>query len=79
MSARGYGYEATSVRLDGPLLPQALIYRQSPKHGWQATVALSSLHPNAIVRGALLYLAEAYDVATREPVSIKIVGTGEYR
>ena len=62
-----------------PGLPQALVYRLSPKHGWQAFVALPSLHPGAIVKGAVLYLADACDVATRLPQKIKVLGTGEFR
>lgn len=75
----GYGYGDVSTRLDALKLPQAIVYREHPRHGWQAFLALPSLHPAATVKGAILYATEAVDVETREPHNIKILGTGEYR
>lgn len=58
-------------------MAQVLLYEENERGDNKAFVAIPSLDPRSEVEGAILWLADAVNVATRKPVKIRAIGTGK--
>lgn len=55
---------------------QVMVFQQNKQGDWIPIVAYPSLDERSTVENAILYVADAVSVETREPVKIKALGTG---
>lgn len=58
-------------------MAQVLVFRKPRGHGWLASVLMPSLDPKSKVRNAIVYVAAAVDIQTRQDVDIRALGTGQ--
>lgn len=58
-------------------MAQVLLYEENERGDSVAYCAIPSLDPRSEVEGALLWITDAVNVATRKPVKIRAIGTGE--